>query len=347
MDAVRGTEYSHHSEAWSTMSVKFGEGSLQFELVEGWEQLPEGWKHRDVAGVATDSQDNVYLFCRGDHPIIVYDREGRFLDSWGEGAFTMRTHGIFIDSEDNVYLVDDAAHTVQRYTLEGKLQLTLGTPGVPSDTGYTGKDITTVKGGPPFNRPTNAAIHPNGDLYVSDGYGNCRIHRFTTAGDLKYSWGEAGTGPGEFRTPHGIWIHSDGRVFVSDRENDRVQIFDPQGTLLGEWLDVQRPSQIYIDDQGLVYVAELVRRKQRDVSYRLGPPAEELPARLSILDMDGNVLLRWGGPDAAAPGNFVAPHDIWVDSRGDIYLAEATWTIGVKAGYVPDGTHTLQKFARI
>jgi DNA-binding beta-propeller fold protein YncE len=326
--------------------VKVGEGSLQYELVEGWEQLPDGWEHRDVAGVATDSQGNAYLFCRGDHPVIIYDREGRFLDSWGEGQFTLRTHGMYIDKNDVMYLTDEAVHKVERYTLDGKKLLTLGT-GEPSDTGCTGRDLTSIThGGPPFNRPTNLAVGPDGDLFVSDGYGNCRVHRFADDGELEQSWGDPGSGPGQFMCPHGIWVHTDGRVFVADRENDRIQIFSPTGEYLNEWTGVLRPSQLFIDDKGLVYVAELVRRKGA-ASFRTGVAEEEQIAGVRIMDLDGNTLLRFGGPDSAAPGNFVAPHDIWVDDRGDIYVAEATWTIGVKSGYVPEGTHSLQKFARI
>jgi DNA-binding beta-propeller fold protein YncE len=189
-------------------------------------------------------------------------------------------------------------------------------------------------------------VAPSGELYVSDGYGNCRTHRFTASGDLLQSWGVPGTGPGQFNLPHGIWVHDDGRVFVADRENDRIQIFSPEGEYLAEWLDVQRPTQLFVDQAGLVYVGELVKRAGF-ASKRLGVTDVEQPSRLSILDPEGNVLLRWGGPDAAAPGNFVAPHGIWVDDRGDIYVAEVTDTIGVRPGYVPYGTHTIQKFARV
>lgn len=325
---------------------KVGSGSRQYELVEGWEQLPAGWSHPDVAAVATDSQGRAYLFCRGDHPVIVYERDGRFVGSWGEGQFTLRTHGIYIDRGDVLYLVDDADQTARRYTLDGKCLLTLGTPRTPSDTGYSGTVESITHGGPPFNRPTNLAVSPEGDLYVSDGYGNCRTHRFTSDGKLMQSWGSPGTGPGQFHLPHGIWVHEDGRVFVADRENDRIQIFSPGGEFLSEWLDVQRPTQLFIDDRGLVYVAELVARKGSQ-SFRLGPIAEEKPSRVSIFDLEGNLLLRWGGLDAAAPGNFVAPHGIWVDDRGDIYVAEVTYTIGVRPGLVPPDAHTIQKFARV
>jgi len=328
------------------MAFKVGSGSLQFELVEGWEQLPAGFNHPDVAAVSTDSDGNVYLFCRAEHPVMIYDRDGRFLDSWGEGQFSPRPHGMFIDAEDFVYLVDDSDHTARKYTKDGKLLMQLGVSGQPSDTGYAPPSGPVLYGGPPFNRPTNMVPHPNGSLYVSDGYGNCRIHRFTQGGELLESWGDPGSGPRQFICPHGIWVHNDGRLFVSDRENDRLQIFSPEGNFLAEWTDVQRPQDVYIDKDGLVYVGELVRFPG-EVTPRNGQVTDMLPSRISIFDPTGNLLLRWGGVDAVMPGNFVAPHDIWLDRDGSIYLAEVTFTIGVRPGRVPADTHTFQKFARI
>jgi hypothetical protein len=167
--------------------VKFGEGSLQYELVEGWEQIPDGWSHPDVAGVAADSEGRAYVFGRSDHPLMIYERDGKFLDSWGEGEFTRRTHGIFIDKNDDLYLVDEAVHVIKKYTRDGKQLATMGKEGEPSDTGYDGKIVDHA--GPPFNRPTNLAVGPTGELYTSDGYGNARTHRFSTDGKLLQSWG--------------------------------------------------------------------------------------------------------------------------------------------------------------
>ncbi|HMH59476.1 MAG TPA: peptidyl-alpha-hydroxyglycine alpha-amidating lyase family protein [Galbitalea sp.] len=325
--------------------VIVGTGSLRYELVEGWEQLPEGWVHRDVAGVANDSEGNVYLFCRGDRPVIVYSREGKLLDTWGQGDFTMRTHGMFMD-HDSLLLVDDGAGSVGRYGLKGGLQSRFGPVGEKSDTGYDGKDSATIThAGPPFNRPTNASVAPAGDLYVSDGYGNSRIHHYSSDGELLGSWGEPGEGPGQFHIPHSVWVHTDGRVFVADRHNDRIQIFTPAGEYITEWTDVQRPQDIFIQD-GLVYVAELGWIKGL-VSHRRGPILEEEPGRLSIFDLEGNLLSRWSDGDPTRPGYFIAPHGISVDDEGSIYLAEVTYTIGVSRGRAPADAHTFQKFARI
>lgn len=329
------------------MAVRFGSGQLQFELVEGWEQLPIGWFHRDVAAVCTDTEGNVYLYCRGDHPVIIYDRDGMFLGSWGEGRFSYRTHGMFMSQTDQMFLVDDGSNSVCRYALDGTLLQTIGPVGIPTDSGYANGDLNTVThGAPPYNRPTNLAMAPSGDLYVSDGYGNCRLHRFNDDGQLIQSWGEPGTGPGEFHLPHSVWVHADGRVFVADRQNDRIQIFGPSGEYLTEWTDVQRPQDIFIAKDGLVYVAELGWRKG-DHSYRRGLIVEDEPARLSIYDPEGNLLLRWGDVDPAKAGCFIAPHGLWVDDQGSIYLAEVTHTIAVQHGLAPPDSHTFQKFARI
>lgn len=327
------------------MSVRFGSGSLCYELVEGWEQLPAGFEHRDVAAVCSDSNGNVFLYCRGDHPVMIYDRDGRFLDSWGEGKFSYRTHGMFMSGGDQMFLVDDGGNSVGRYALDGTHLQTIGPAGVRSDTGYDGSDVLSITGGPPFNRPTNLAVAPSGDLYVSDGYGNCRIHRFSDGGDLLQSWGEPGNGPGQLHLPHSAWAHTDGRVFVCDRQNDRIQIFGPTGEYLDEWTDVQRPQDIFVHD-GLVFVGEL-RWKKGEVSLRRGPIETDEPSRLSIFDMEGHALLRWSDPDPMKDGYFIAPHGVWVDDQGSLYMAEVTHTIAVGPGLAPPEAHTFQKFARI
>jgi DNA-binding beta-propeller fold protein YncE len=326
-----------------------GDGQYRYEVVEGWEQLPDGWAHGDVAGVATDSQDRVYVFNRSEHPVIVYDRDGRFLDAWGDTARYPWSHGITI-VDDVVYLVDGADHTVRKCTLDGTVLLTLGTPGQPSATGYDidhPHNLTTIKrGGGPFNRPTRLSVAQNGDLYVSDGYGNARIHRFSADGTLLQSWGEPGTGLGSFNLPHSVWAHTDGRVFVCDRENDRVQIFGPTGELQTIWQNVTKPGDLFIDADVTVYVAEMAW--QAGVPSMWGRPTTQTRyAQISVRDLEGNVLAAWGGPDPCAPGSFAAPHGLWVDSRGDIYVGEVTQTALSRSGRWREDCHSLQKFARI
>jgi sugar lactone lactonase YvrE len=320
---------------------------FRYEVIEGWEQLPAGYVHGDVDGVAVDSQDRVYLVTRSDARVIVYERDGTFVMSWGEDIFTPRTHGVAIGPDDSVYIVDDGDHTVRKFTPEGEQLMVIGTSGVPSDTGYDkekGFDGVT-RGGPPFNRPTNVALASNGELYVCDGYGNARVHRFTADGKLIQSWGEPGTGPGQFILPHGICIAPDGRVLVADRENDRIQFFSPDGEYLDQWTHVQRPTDIVIDREGLIYVSSLWWQVGQH-SFLNGPIRHDLPGYISILDPNGNVLLRWVSADRCAPGNFVAPHTLCVDSHGDLYVGEVTLTFGVSRGVVPPDCHTFQKFAR-
>src|SRR5580692_8900761 len=155
-----------------------------YEPDDHWAKLPPGYSWTEVAGVATDSQDRVYVFNRGDHPLMVFDREGNFLKSWGEGIFK-RAHGIFVAPDQTLWLTDDADHSVRQCTQEGKILLTLGTPGKPKP----------YMSGEPFHRCTHTAMAPNGDIYVSDGYGNSRVHKYSPDGKLLMSWGESGSNP--------------------------------------------------------------------------------------------------------------------------------------------------------
>ena len=173
----------------SAGTTRVGQGAFRYEVQLGWEQLPAGWSFVEVVGVVTDSAGNALVFNRGPHPLIVFDRHGRFLRSWGEGTF-VRPHGIFIGPDDAVYCVDDTDHTVRKFTPEGRLLMTLGASGKFSDTGARSLDYRTiVRSAEPFNFPTDLALSPGGEMYVSDGYGNARVHRFAADGRLIGSWG--------------------------------------------------------------------------------------------------------------------------------------------------------------
>ena len=326
--------------------MKVGEGSLSFELVRGWERLPAGFSHPDVAAVCTDPDGRVYLYCRGDHPVMVYERDGTFVGSWGEGRFSYRTHGMFMSQTAEIFLVDDGGSSVTRHALDGTELQVIGPRGISSDTGYDARGHRIERAAGPYNRPTNLAVGPTGDIFVADGYANSRVHHYDDAGRLLESWGEPGQGPGQFHVPHGIWVHDDGRIFVADRQNERLQILAADGTYLTEWADVQRPQDLFIDRDGLVYVAEL-GWSRGEVSNRRGPIEEDEPGRVSIFDPEGNLLLRWSDPDPAKDGFFIAPHGIWVDDEGSIYLAEVTATVGVALGKCGPEAHTFQKFARV
>ncbi len=291
----------------------YGAGKHTYELVDGWAKLPEGWGFIDVCGLCIDSKDRVYVLNRGAHPVMVFDRDGNLLTSWGEGFFT-RAHGSYAGPDDSIYCTDDGNHTVSKFTPEGKVLLVLGTRDKPSDTGYEQQpglhdSLATIRrGGPPFNRPTGIALSSSGEIYVSDGYGNARVHKFTPDGTLLFSWGEPGTAPGQFRLPHHVWVDKQERVWVCDRANSRIQIFNAQGKFLSQWNDLNRPSAIFIDkDEEIVYVSE----------WRL---------RVSIFTIDGKLLTRLGcqGQDYLGETTLpsIIPHGIAVDSRGDIYIGE-------------------------
>lgn len=331
----------------SQNTAAVGNSVFRFEANADWVRRPEGYAWLEVAGVACDSEDRVYLFNRGDHPVMVFDRNGSFLHAWGEGVFA-RPHGITIGPDDSVYCTDDLDHTVRKFTADGRLLMTLGTSGVPSQTGATSVDFRTIRqSAPPFHFPTNLALGLEGELFVTDGYGNARVHKFDPDGRLMLSWGEPGEGPGQFNVPHGIAIDGNGIVYVPDRENSRIQLFSPLGEYLEEWQDIARPCQVALDPSGGLLVAEL--------GYRAGmwpgtkPPSPDATGgRVSILGPRGKVLARWGGgTDPTAPGDFFAPHDICLDSRGDLYVAEVVMSAGGNRGLVSPDCHTVQKFSRL
>jgi DNA-binding beta-propeller fold protein YncE len=322
---------------------RVGQGRFRYTPEPGWPRLPEGCAFAEAAAVAADSRGRVYVFHREPHGVLVFERDGTGLGAWGRGPFA-RPHGLFVGPDDALFLTDDAGHTVRKFTPEGEPLLTLGA-GRPSDTGVSGMDYRTIRrAGPPFNYPTNVALSPAGELYVTDGYGNARVHKFAADGRLILSWGEPGAGPGQFNLPHGIAVDRHGTVYVADRENSRVQLFTPGGEYLGEWTDVARPCQLFIDPEGAVFVAELGFRVAMWPGTR--PPYPGAPGgRVSVFGPDGRLLARWGGGERPGePGDFLAPHGIWVDSRGDVYVAEVVRSAG--AGPGTPASRSLQKFIR-
>ncbi len=305
-----------------------------FRVLEGWGKLPEGWRYVEAAGVAVDSRDHVYVFNRGEHPVIVFDREGNFLRSWGEGL-VVRAHGITIGPDDEVWLTDDGNHTIRKFTAEGKLLLTIGDPDKPA----------TLQSGKPFNRPTHVALSPlTGDLFISDGYGNSRVHKYDPKGRHLFSWGEPGTDPGCFNLPHNIATDAEGLVYVADRENHRVQVFDAEGRYLAQLNNLHRPCGLLIDrrEGGTIYVGEL----GTDLAVNQSVP--NLGGRVSILTLKGDLLGRVGDRfRGEKPGQFVAPHGVVTDSRGDLYVAEVSYTAKGRHENPPREIRSLQKFVRV
>jgi streptogramin lyase len=266
-------------------------------------------------------------------------------------------HGIFIDHEDNLWLADDKNHVVHKCTTDGKKLMTLGTPGQAANTGYKIGVSPVQRAAGPFHRVTNVAVLPSGDMYIADGYGNARVHKFSAAGELMFSWGEPGHGPGQFILPHGIAVDSAGLVYVADRENSRVQIFKPDGTYLREWGFLNRPYDIFIDDQDTLHIAEggfhnyMMKRFEGPMPAHdqtmIYPPEGHAPiARVTICDPDANIMSQIGGENPVLPGNFIAPHGIWADRRGDLYVGEVSVSAGAVKRMAPLTVHCFQKFRR-
>ena len=312
-----------------------GENGYVFEVVEDWAKLPDGWTFHEVSGVGVDGRDRVYVFNRGEHPLIVFDRDGNFVTAWGEGAFT-RPHAVTMGGDDTIYLTDDGDHTVRKCTLDGKVLLTIGTPGKPAP----------LRSGQPFNRCTHVAVGQDGSLYISDGYGNSRVHKFSAAGKLQFSWGEPGTDPGQFNLPHNICVDSDGYLYVADRENHRVQVFDATGKFETQWNNLFRPCGLHIDHRDRegerVYVGEL------GPSLPVSAGVPNLGARVGIYTVHNRRLARLGDAlPGTEPGRFVAPHTIAVDSRGDVYVGEVSWTMYGRQLDPPREVRSFQKLKRI
>jgi sugar lactone lactonase YvrE len=279
-----------------------GSGKFTYEVDKSWGRRDGGVPSFGVSqGVSGDSKDRVYVFQRSPvAQMMVFDRDGKLLSTWGEGKF-LHPHGVWVSPSDELYLTDRDAHTVSKWTLDGTNLQTWGTHGQAGAPGA------------PFNQPTKAMLAGDGEMYVSDGYGQHRVHRFGKDGKLISSWGEKGEGDGPFALPHDVWIDEKDQVLICDRENKRVQLFDRAGKFTGQWRDLKSPMQIFVRD-GVMYMAEAGHQ-------------------ISVRTTDGAELAAW--PYQSVSGREAnAPHSIWVDSRGDIYVGEVT------------GENGFQKFVR-
>jgi len=318
------------------MDVIVGSGDFTYLVEPGWGKLPEGWDFADVGGVAVDRQDRVHVFNRGGHPMIVFDRAGNFLHSWGEDLFK-RPHAVHLAPDDTIWCADEGDHTVRRCTLDGEVLFTLGTPGRPAE----------EFSGLPFNRCTQTALSPDGDIFVADGYGNARVHKYAPDGRLKLSWGAFGTDPGEFNVVHNISCDADGFVYVADRENYRIQVFDCDGRFVTQWHNLFRPCGLYMHGtrRPIFFVGELGPFLDINRRYpNIGP-------RVSILDHQGRLLGRLGAPRAGVEaGTFIAPHTLAMDSHGDLYVGEVSysaWPHVFPGVAKPARIRSLQKLARL
>ncbi|ETW95857.1 MAG: hypothetical protein ETSY1_28945 [Candidatus Entotheonella factor] len=322
--------------ATDTGPVILGEGDFQYEVSgDNWGHLPEGWVYKEATSVAVNSKGQVYVFNRGTHPMLIFDREGNLESHWGEGVFS-NPHGVTIGPDDEVYCVDNGDSTVRKFTPDGRLLMTLGTPHQPSP----------KMSGEPFSVPAHLAIDKRtGELYIADGYSNARVHKYTPDGRYLFSWGESGTGEGQFNIVHNVDTDKDGWIYVADRENHRVQIFSPDGKYETQWGNLSRAAAIYIDSRGaeeVVYIGEyFCGIGTNDIGTDLGP-------RVTIMDTKGKVLGRVGRESyGSAPGRFYSPHGLAVDAHGDIYVAEVSWSDYGRHMDPPQELRSMQKLAKV
>ncbi|MGI9658733.1 MAG: 6-bladed beta-propeller [Gaiellaceae bacterium] len=261
-------------------------GKSRYAVERPWGDVHDGQELAYLSTAAVDSRGRLYLAQRVDPPVVVFAPSGEYLDGWGSGVIA-DAHGIFVSDDDRVFVVDRDAHQVIVFDSDGNIQLRLGERHRP-----------TLQ--QPFNHPTGIAVAPGGVIYVSDGYANAAVHRFSPEGELLGSWGSPGSGPGEFMTPHAVAIDAGERVFVADRDNDRVQIFDANGTYIDEWNDFFHPMDIHIDPEGHVHVTDQV-------------------PRLSTFSSNGVLVGR------CRPVPYM-PHGLCGDGTGNLYLVEPSPT---------------------
>jgi hypothetical protein len=282
-----------------------------YEVDAKWPQRPAEMKWGDMPGIAVNDKDEVFLFTRATPPVQVYDRNGKFLRAWGEEVIGT-AHYIKFDRQFNVWVADIGKHVVLQFSPQGKLLRTLGTPGEP------GEDATH------FNKPTDMAVTPDGQVFVSDGYGNNRIVHFDRTGKFVKAWGKAGTGPGEFSLPHGIVADSQGRLYVADRSNARVQVFDPSGKFLAEWRNLLVPWGLSITKDDEIWACGSSPMPWRDADELLScPPKDQVIMKFAT---SGKVLLLWTLPLADTgkekPGEVNWLHTVAVDSQGSLYVGD-------------------------
>jgi DNA-binding beta-propeller fold protein YncE len=285
--------------------------------------VPDGKPLGEAAGIALDSQGRVIVGNRSDVPVQIYTTDGEFVSAWAYDDFS-RVHSVTVGPDGRVYIADDRRHVVRVFSPDGELLRTLGTPGQPSDTGVgDAMPRVVTHAGPPFNLPTNTAVAPDGSLFVSDGYGNARVHHFSADGQLLKSWGEPGSGPGQFNLPHGIAVDKQGRVLVADRENNRIQVFTPDGEFVSEFTGLIRPCDLHVADEGTIYVAELGRSH----------------GRVTILSPEGQVLAQWTieGDIPKAGG-----HSVTLDGEGNLYVGQV-----YQGATPPENAHPVVKYRRL
>jgi streptogramin lyase len=282
-----------------------------YQVDAAWPRKPENLPWGEMPGLAVDSRDQVWIYTRAVPPVQLYSAGGEFIRSFGEGI-VKKAHHIKLDGEGKVWLADIGSHAVFQFSPEGKLLRTLGTPGA------AGADQSHL------NQPTDMAITAAGEVFISDGYGNNRVVHYDAEGRFVKSWGELGSRPGEFSLPHAIVLDPRGRLYVADRNNARVQVFDQEGKLLSEWRDLLVPWGLWVTPAGDLWACGSSPMAWRKGDSNLGvPPKDQLFMKLSP---EGKVLQLWtvpkGKDGAEEKGELNWVHCLALDSKGNIYAGD-------------------------
>lgn len=287
--------------------------STLYEVDPAWPQRPAGVEWGAVPGIAVDGEGRVWVFTRGQPPVQVYDAAGKYLRGWGS-AEIQSAHHLEIDPQGHIWVADVELHVVMQFNPGGQLLRTLGTRG------EKGEDPSH------FNKPTDMAITPAGDVFVSDGYANSRVVHFDPAGRFVRAWGTLGTEPGQFSVPHAIAVDSQGRLYVADRNNARVQVFDPTGKLLDVWSDVVTPWGFWITAEDQIWICG-----STPTGWQFSGPEEPLgcPPRDQAFfrfDTSGRLKQIWTVPKGIdgneRPGDLNWVHCLAVDPQGNIYAGD-------------------------
>ena len=282
-----------------------------YKVDPNWPQRPAGVEWGQTTGLAVDDKDQIWVHTRANPPVQVYDAAGKYVRGWGEGIIGS-AHYLKIGPQGNIWMADVKDHVVRQFTPEGKLLKTLGTPGEPGDDERH------------LSRPTDMAITPDGQVFVSDGYGNSRVVHFDRKGKFVKAWGKAGTGPGEFNLVHGIVVDSNGRLYVADRSNVRIQVFDQSGKFIEQWLNLLVPWGLTITKDDEIWTCGSSPMAHEETDAMLGcPPKDQVFMKLSTT---GKLLQLWTVPKGEdgqeQPGEVNWLHAIAVDSKGNIYTCD-------------------------
>jgi sugar lactone lactonase YvrE len=294
-----------------------------YRAVEGWVKLPDERKWGQTISIDVDLDGkSIWVFercggttCDGSDvaPVLKIDASGKVVKSFGAGMFIF-PHGLHLDRDGNVWVTDGRGkggkgHQVFKFSPDGKVLMTLGKAGV------------TGEGPDTFNSPSDVLVAPNGDIFVADGHGgdtNARIVKLAKDGTFIKAWGKKGSGPGEFNVPHRLALDSSGRLFVADRSNSRIQIFDQDGKFLAEWKQFGRPSGVFIDRNDVIYVADSESNNAQNPGFKRG-------LRIGSAK-DGTVTALIPDPlpvkEGTGPGTGSAAEGVAADAEGNVYGAE-------------------------